>query len=178
MWCFHQKFNLSAHQRRVVMAVILTMVSTATRVQAAAASGTVMDIPTVNAYEQEADDVPLSRGLVVPPAELGHLKEKAPQKPATQSIIVPVTAFTSDPRETDSTPFITANGTRVHDGTIAANFLKLGTRVRMPDHFGEKIFIVEDRMNARYDRRIDIWMSRKADAYKWGVRRVRIEILP
>lgn len=178
MWVFHQKFNLSARQRYVVMAVIMTMVSTTTRVQAAAASGVLIDIPTDTLYEQGIDDVPLGRIPMIPSDELDHLKEKAPEKPTTRSMIVLVTAFTSDPRETDSTPFTTANGTRVHDGTIAANFLKLGTRVRIPDQFGEKIFIVEDRMNPRYDRRIDIWMSRKADAYTWGIRRVRIEILP
>lgn len=99
-------------------------------------------------------------------------------EPAARVVIVPVTAYTSDPRETDATPFITANGTQVFDGVVAANFLKFGTRVRIPDYFGDKVFVVHDRMNARYHQRLDIWTLKKSDAKSWGVRRVKVEILP
>lgn len=97
---------------------------------------------------------------------------------AARTMVVPTTAYTSDPGETDASPFTTADGSRVRDGIIAANFLKIGTRVRIPEYFGDKVFEVHDRMNARYDQRVDIWMTKKADAYAWGVRRVKIEILP
>src|SRR3990167_1248447 len=40
---------------------------------------------------------------------------------------VTITAYSSTPEETDSTPFITASGTHVRDGVVAANFLPLGT---------------------------------------------------
>lgn len=99
-------------------------------------------------------------------------------EPALRTMVVPTTAYTSDPGETDSSPFTTANGTRVYDGVVAANFLQFGTRVRFPDQFGDKVFVVADRMNARYTQRVDIWMTNKADARTWGVRRVKIEILP
>lgn len=97
---------------------------------------------------------------------------------AIRTMIVPTTAYTSDPAETDSTPFTTADGSRVRDGIVAANFLPIGTRLRIPDYFGNKVFEVHDRMNARYDTRVDIWMLNKSDAYAWGVRNVKIEILP
>ncbi len=97
---------------------------------------------------------------------------------ARRSMIVAATAYTSDPAETDSTPFITANGTRVRDGIIAANFLRFGTRVRIPQYYGDKVFVVTDRMNPKFNERIDIWMNDKAQAYAWGVRRVKIEVLP
>lgn len=99
-------------------------------------------------------------------------------EPAKRTMRVATTAYTSDPRETDSTPFTTANGSQVRDGIIAANFLPFGTRVRIPDHFGDKVFEVHDRMNARYTQRVDIWMLTKKDAKQWGVRNVKIEILP
>ena len=88
-----------------------------------------------------------------------------------------VTAYSSTPDQCDSTPFITANGTYVHDGIIAANWLKFGTRVRIPDMFGDKVFIVADRMNPRFDNRADIWMAERSDAVKFGLRRLTIEVL-
>jgi len=88
-----------------------------------------------------------------------------------------VTAYSSTPDQTDATPFITANGTTVHDGIIAANWLKFGTRVRIPDMFGDKVFIVADRMNPRFDDRADIWMADRTQAMNFGLRRLTIEVL-
>ena len=61
--------------------------------------------------------------------------------------------------------------------SIAANFLPMGTKVRFPDLYGDKIFVVRDRMNARYGYgRGDIWMPTKAEAISFGVKRVKMEI--
>jgi len=98
-------------------------------------------------------------------------------EPARNSTYVTVTAYSSTIDQTDDTPYITAAGTFVRDGVIAANFLPIGTRLRMPDYFGDKVFIVEDRMNERYWYRIDIWMPERALAKEWGVKRVRVELL-
>ncbi|MBD3252034.1 hypothetical protein GF380_06350, partial [Candidatus Uhrbacteria bacterium] len=57
---------------------------------------------------------------------------------------VPMTAYTSRPEETDDTPFITADGSHVRDGIVAANFLPFGTKVRIPSLFGDQIFEVHD----------------------------------
>jgi len=88
-----------------------------------------------------------------------------------------VTAYTSTIDQCDSTPFTTANGTTVHDGIVAANWLKFGTRVRIPSMFGDKVFIVADRMNPRFDDRMDIWMSSMSNARVFGLRRLTIEVL-
>lgn len=98
-------------------------------------------------------------------------------EPVVRTMIVPATAYTSNFRECDSTPFVTANGTQVRDGIVASNFLRFGTRFRIPDYFGDKVFEVHDRMSPRYNGRIDIWMLNKADAKAWGKRHVKIEIL-
>ena len=91
------------------------------------------------------------------------------------------TAYNSEVAQCDSSPCITANGFNVCEhgieDTIAANFLKFGTRVRIPDMYGDKVFIVRDRMNKRYSDRIDIWMLNKQDAKKFGVKVVKLEIL-
>ncbi len=90
---------------------------------------------------------------------------------------VTLTAYSSTVDQCDSTPFITANGTHVHDGTIAANFLKFGTKVRIPEYFGDKVFIVEDRTHPRYGDRVDIWMETRQQALNFGKRKLKIEVL-
>lgn len=91
--------------------------------------------------------------------------------------VVTLTAYSSTVDQTDDTPFITANGSHVHNGTIAANFLKFGTRVRIPEYFGDRVFIVEDRTHPRYGDRVDIWMETRQQALNFGIRKLKIEVL-
>jgi len=90
---------------------------------------------------------------------------------------ITVTAYSSDVAQTDSTPFTTAWQTPVRDGVVALNFLPKGTLVRFPDLYGDKIFVVEDRMNARYTYRADIWMVSFSEAKKFGAKYLRMEEL-
>lgn len=98
---------------------------------------------------------------------------------AQQSIDVWVTAYTSDPAETDDTPFITASGSLVREGVAAANFLPMGTQFRIPEKFGDKVFTVEDRMNARYNNQhiVDLWFDNKDSAKVFGKRYLTLEVL-
>lgn len=91
--------------------------------------------------------------------------------------IVSATAYSSTVDQCDSTPFITASGQSVRDGIIATNFLPFGTKVRIPELYGDKVFEVQDRMNARYYTRIDIWMPSRGQALYFGVKQVKIEVL-
>lgn len=88
-----------------------------------------------------------------------------------------VTAYSSSPDETDSTPFITAAGTNVRLGIAAANFLPFGAKFRLPGIFGDQVFTVEDRLDNRFNDRVDIWMDSKADAKEFGQKIGRIELL-
>lgn len=88
--------------------------------------------------------------------------------------VVTATAYTSTPEQTDSTPFITASGTTVRHGVLAANFLPIGTQVTIPDIYGDQIFVVEDRMNPRYPNNVDIWMEDLSEARQFGRRSVKI----
>jgi len=108
-------------------------------------------------------------------APYGELPEPLPSKPR-RTYTIPITAYSSEVGQTDSTPFITASGTTVRDGIVAANFLRIGTKVRIPELFGEKVFTVEDRMNPRYDYRMDIWMAETDDAWQFGIKRAKIEV--
>jgi 3D (Asp-Asp-Asp) domain-containing protein len=88
-----------------------------------------------------------------------------------------VTAYSSTIDQTDASPFTTANGSTVHVGTIACNFLPFGTKVRFPEKFGDQIFVVEDRMNKRHNDKMDIWMESRAEALQFGVRTLAYEIV-
>jgi len=88
-----------------------------------------------------------------------------------------LTAYSSAPEETDDTPFITATGNHVRDGIVATNFLPFGTRVKIPEVFGDKIFVVDDRMHPRKTDYMDVWMPTKQDALNLGIRRTKILVL-
>ncbi len=90
---------------------------------------------------------------------------------------VVVTAYSSTVDQTDDSPFITASGTMVRDGVIACNFLPFGAKVRFPDIYGSKIFVVEDRMALRNSHKIDIWFETREQAKQFGVKYLRIELL-
>ncbi len=100
----------------------------------------------------------------------------ATEKQEYRTMIVDVTAYTSRKQETDSTPFITANGTHVHDGILASNILPFGTKVRIPSLTGDKVYTVEDRMNVRYQNNVDIWVSNVDTALQIGRRRLTIVV--
>ena len=88
------------------------------------------------------------------------------------------TAYTPRPEETDSTPWLTAAGTKTREGIIAANWLPFGTKVRIDG----KVYTVEDRMNQRFTaafpQHIDIVFLSYEKARKFGKQKIEIEILP
>jgi len=91
---------------------------------------------------------------------------------------ITVTGYSSRPEETDDTPFITASGRLVEDGIVAANFLAFGTKVRFPELFGDKIFVVYDRMHERFSEdRIDIWFMTTEEAKNFGIKKTIMEII-
>lgn len=96
---------------------------------------------------------------------------------AKRTMVVLATAYSSTPDQTDDTPFVTAWNTRVRDGIIAANFLPFGTEIRIPEIFGDKIFVVEDRMHQRYFYRVDVWFPERSLAKEFGVKKVTIEVI-
>lgn len=147
----------------------LPVVSSSVRISAASIT------PTVFAAEEQQTQVEPAKADPEPPIAVPKPVVEEPVKTYT----VAVTAYSSTPDQTDDTPFITANGSRVRDGIVATNFLPFHTRVRFPDLYGDKVFLVEDRMNARYATRMDIWMPTRKEAIKFGLKRsVKVEVLP
>lgn len=114
--------------------------------------------------------------------------DSTPVRVAKRTITVVATAYSSDVGQTDSTPCIPAMWTfnlcdhyqeNGIEDTIAANFLPLGTEVRFPDVYGDQVFIIRDRMNAKYNgkSRIDLWKKDRGTAVKFGVERMKMEVL-
>ena len=109
----------------------------------------------------------------------------AGEREPIKTIKVTATAYSSDVGQTDDTPCIPADGYDLcahyekygQGNTIAANFLPLGTLVRIPELYGDKIFVVHDRMNSRYGYgRVDVWMPSRDEAKTFGVKYFEIEI--
>ena len=101
-----------------------------------------------------------------------------PDPKVVKKINVVITAYSSTVLETDETPLITASGTGVEDGIVANNILPFGTRIRIPEVYGDKIFKVEDRMSCKSGNyHIDIWFPSYLEAKSFGAKRTYIEVL-
>ena len=101
-----------------------------------------------------------------------------PDPKVVRKMNVIVTAYSSTVLQTDETPLITASGTGVKDGIVANNLLPFGTRIRIPEIYGDKIFMVEDRMSWKSGNyHVDIWEDSYQDALNFGAKRTYIEIL-
>lgn len=104
-----------------------------------------------------------------------------------RSVIARATAYSSHAAQTDSTPNITATGTRTRPGVIALSrdllrVFPYGTRVTLQDlsgryNFAGRVFIVEDTMAARKVNSVDVWMPSYSQAIGFGARQVRITAL-
>lgn len=152
-------------------------------------------VSSIQAQTVSADEAVAAESSVVASSDVTELTDEADMRseigePAVIEVIPPVspevireyvismTAYNSEPGQTDSTPFTTADGSTVRDGILAANFLPFGTKVRIPSLFGNRIFEVHDRMNPRYTLRADVWMANKSDARQFGLKRnVKIEVI-
>ena len=94
-----------------------------------------------------------------------------------RTVSVVVTAYSSTTWQTADSPFITASGTTVREGVVAANFLPIGTRIKLPDLYGDKIFVVEDRMHPRQKYVVDIWFPSYSEALNFGAKYTKIQVI-
>lgn len=168
--------HLKRFRRYLVLAVAALVLNVAFPTKAHAQQP-VSPLEVVGISNAVIDQPTISDEPLVPLTTLPNVPDK-PQPAVKKIMTVRASAYTSTVAETDSDPFTTASGAKVRDGGIAMNGIKFGTKVRIPSHYGDKIFTVTDRMNARWgNKKIDIWMPNRAAAINWGVRTVTIEIL-
>jgi 3D (Asp-Asp-Asp) domain-containing protein len=137
-------------------------------------------MPIVLAQEVIAPAQPspvLLKGAELAKAQEEWSKELHASKPAIAVEYMTLSAYNSMENQTDGSPYSTAIGSLTRDGVVASNNLPIGTRVRFPDHFGDKVFRVEDRMNTRYQNNVDVWMEDYKDAIKFGRRYAKVEVV-
>jgi len=98
-----------------------------------------------------------------------------------KSLEVTASAFTSTPGETDDTPTLAAWGDTLKPGmkaiAVSRDLIKLGLghrqTVKISGLKGE--YLVLDKMNKRWKKKIDIYMGNNKDkAKKWGKKKVTI----
>ena len=111
------------------------------------------------------------------------LSDKSQHYKVKSETIRVVTAYNvGDPRQTDDTPCISANGENIcralAEGEMrcAANFVPLGSRLHV-DKVG--VCLVTDRMNRRYRNRVDIAMQKDEyrKARRFGRQKLQVKIL-
>ena len=101
-----------------------------------------------------------------------------PQSGSYLKLTATVTAYNSEPCQTDSTPDIAAWDNPVYDGMIAVSRdleqlgLSRGVRVEID---GVE-FVIDDRMHKRKKRQFDIWMKDKTAAQNWGRQRKEVVV--
>jgi 3D (Asp-Asp-Asp) domain-containing protein len=87
-----------------------------------------------------------------------------------------VTSYRSVPSQTDSSPWITSIGERVHPHGVAVS-RDLLKKNGGPLNYGDTIYVqgygfkvVNDVMHKRYKRHIDLWVSTYSQEHRIGVR--------
>ena len=127
--------------------------------------------------EKQSSEIVIS-GLLTVQGNSLIASSPLPSPKVVKTIKMVATAYSSTPQQTDNDPFITAAGTWVRDGIIANNLLPFGTKVRIPELYGNKVFVVEDRMNSKKGYyHIDIWFPSYSEAKNFGAKTTYIEIL-
>lgn len=169
MSLLHNAYKTSVWQRKLFAFLVVSFFLTSSKVQAA-------ELPQVTQVVSQEVASPVIPGDTL--SAVTKKMELAEEVKPIATLRSTMTAYSSTPDETDDSPFVTATGACVRDGIVASNFLAFGTKLRIPQLFGDKVFEVQDRMNARYASRIDIWMKRAQDGREFGIKRnVRVEIL-
>ena len=101
------------------------------------------------------------------------------QYEVSRTMTMVVTAYTGIPELTDDSPETTASNKKVEYGMVATNILRFGTKVRIPELFGDQIFVVEDRMNKKYNNKshLDVYLTTYKKAKEFGAKITKIEVL-
>jgi len=130
-------------------------------------------------YSQFLDLANLPELVIFQENSLAPISSPVNPKPeSTKSLLMIITAYSSTEDQTDSDPYITAAGTLVRDGIIASNLLPFGTKIKIPELYEDKIFVVEDRMSWKKGKyQIDIWFPTRELALEFGVKKTTVLIL-
>ena len=121
---------------------------------------------------------------VATPVQKTKITKIVPKINPVATYTVVTSAYSSTPNQTDASPFTTAKGEHVYWCGVAANIvdtsgrnIPFGTKLMIPDLFGDQIFTINDRMNRRYKNNLDVWFPNTADAMGFGRKTIKIVIV-
>lgn len=120
----------------------------------------------------------LALTAIIPPAAKTTATYTAPAEIQRNFQIIQgeVTKYSSEPGQTDDSPFITANGDHVGPGTIACpSRFAFGTKIEIDG----KTYFCNDRMAKRYrdGNYFDIWVDDTEEAIRFGRQKLDVFIL-
>jgi 3D (Asp-Asp-Asp) domain-containing protein len=119
------------------------------------------------------EEIPVERSEIIIIQGNSLVGLSAPFYPKVQ-VLATITAYSSEPEQTDDTPFVTASGKRVRKGIAACpRDIPFGTEIEID---GE-VYICEDRMSQKYDGRFDVWMKTEEEAWEFGRQLKEVKIL-
>ena len=107
---------------------------------------------------------------------LSALNSKVEKPKEHEFVIVKVTMYSTDPRQTDSSPYITASGFRLNKRNPKKHrIIAVSRDLKEKLNFGDTVmlegtngwdgeYIVHDLMNKRFKNRIDILINPKDEA--------------
>ncbi|WP_339096973.1 3D domain-containing protein [Deinococcus sp. VB343] len=180
----------SAAQVRANLAVIKPILEYAEQVEEELVLTTTAPVPAVTVPAVTARTAPAPVKAAPAPqvsAPTRATEVVAAARATGRSMVVKATAYNSLANQTDSTPHITATGTRTRPGVIALSrdllrAFPYGTRVTLQDlsgryNFSGRVFVVEDTMHVRKTNQVDIWMPTYNEAIRFGTGTVRITAL-
>lgn len=104
------------------------------------------------------------------------VEEKIPEptqpEKTFKTVLMTVTAYTASIEECGNNDGITASGKQVQEGMVASDDLPFGTKVII----NGKQYVVEDRFGGNYRNRIDIYMTSRASAERFGRKYINVEV--
>lgn len=134
-------------------------------------SGITVQTTIVKKKKHKHQDKQLPAPLSLPP-----IQQATPR--VVKTFTARTTWYESRVGQTDANPFNTASGSRVHWGTIATNCLPFGTKVRIPQLYGNTIFTVEDRHSPRFGcHLVDVWTDHAPGHQVQNGQNITIEVM-
>lgn len=109
--------------------------------------------------------------------------KKSPKKEVVSATVREVTAYNAgDPNQCDNSPCIAYNGENICNALAkghkrcATNAFPIGTHLHI-ENYGQ--CLVVDRMNSRYENRVDIAFpeDQKKEAINWGLKKLEVKVI-
>lgn len=166
----HHSRLIRAARKKARFALSLGALATGSLVTFSVFAATTRPVAAPQGIDELLDDLPAPSTI----QDNSFIQHNIPETPINgyrtiEEYTVTATGYSSTSDQTDDDPFTTASNKHVRWGYVATNFLPFGTKIRIPQFFGDEVFEVQDRMNRRHTDRIDVWFPSRYNAERFGI---------